>query len=398
MRAVGRWVLNLRLVAVVLTVAWVPYTGDARALVSAALVAAALVTLVPLLCWDRLVDTLMRHPLLVLGDLVLGTATLAVLGPTSPFLYYTVGTAVLAGVLYRWAGAALFSGLLLAAYGWALTLHVELAAERVEFLTLVGLPALYPLGAAAGAALHTLLVEKRAVERALDERTRLAAAAEERSRLAREMHDSLAKTVNGIALSAVALPTWIERSPQRAVAEAHGLARSAECAASEARDLIGDLRADTLEKPLDRAIAASVRAWSARTDTPVSLEVVELERATTPGTRYELFAILREALANVEEHARATWVGVRLGRDDDQLMLDVDDDGIGFAPPPEADAFAHHGHYGLIGMRERAQRVGGDLQVVSAPGAGCTITARVPTEQRRSYVSDETPEVAPSSA
>ena len=94
-----------------------------------------------------------------------------------------------------------------------------------------------------------------------------------------------------------------------------------------------------------------------------------------PATLQEqLERLVSEALANVRSHARATRVDVHAQATADRLTLRVADDGVGFAPAAQPET----GHYGLHGLRERARLLGGTLRIVSAPGAGTTITLEVP--------------------
>jgi signal transduction histidine kinase len=94
--------------------------------------------------------------------------------------------------------------------------------------------------------------------------------------------------------------------------------------------------------------------------------------------RHELVRILREALSNVDRHAGASAVQVRLTGSEAGLVLVVLDDGTGFNAPFDLRALAALGHYGLVGMAERAARVAGDLRVLSQPGCGTEVAVRVP--------------------
>jgi signal transduction histidine kinase len=87
---------------------------------------------------------------------------------------------------------------------------------------------------------------------------------------------------------------------------------------------------------------------------------------------------LKEALRNVERHARGASVGVRVRSLGGRVVLSVADDGPGFEVPDSLDALSEGRHYGVTGMRERARVAGGDLMVESAPGEGCVISAWVP--------------------
>ena len=139
---------------------------------------------IPLRYWDRVGPALVRHPGYLAGELVLATLILLLTGVNSPFFYYTLGSALLGGLVYGWAGAGLFSVMLIGVYAWVVS--VRDADGAASFV----LPALYPLIAAAGAGLRGLLDRQAATESEL-------ASQSERARLARDMHDSLAKTVSG---------------------------------------------------------------------------------------------------------------------------------------------------------------------------------------------------------
>jgi signal transduction histidine kinase len=83
--------------------------------------------------------------------------------------------------------------------------------------------------------------------------------------------------------------------------------------------------------------------------------------------------VLREALRNIELHAGARRVDIELRREDDAVRLDIRDDGVGFDPARPAS-----GHFGLVGMKERAASIGATLDIVSAPGGGTRLSLRAP--------------------
>jgi signal transduction histidine kinase len=119
-----------------------------------------------------------------------------------------------------------------------------------------------------------------------------------------------------------------------------------------------------------------VRRWAERTGVAADLTGGDVEGGD-PAARYELLAILKEALVNVERHADARRVRVELAEGRGEVSVVVTDDGAGFATD-DLDGLAEAGHFGLVGMRERAQRCGGDLLVASTPGEGTRVEARVP--------------------
>jgi len=339
--------------------------GD-RTLPAAAILVAAVTSFIPLRYWDRVGPTLVRHPAYLAAELVLSTLILLLTGVNSAFFYYTLGSALLGGIVYGWAGAGLFSVMLISVYFWVVNVRDETAATLV-------MPFFYPLIAAAGAGLRGLLDRQAETESEL-------ASQSERTRLARDMHDSLAKTVSGMGFAALALARRIERDPEGAAEEARRLAEDARQATREAREIIVGLRSDAGEQlPLAAALHAEAARWSTSSGVEVALLVEEVGELHPVASR-ELEWILREALANVERHARASKVTVRLRRLGGRAVLTVADDGQGFEVPDELVDLAQGHHFGVTGMRERAQLAGGDLSVESAPGEGCVLSVWMPSE------------------
>ena len=109
------------------------------------------------------------------------------------------------------------------------------------------------------------------------------------------------------------------------------------------------------------------------------------------------FRIVQQALDNVAAHARAGHARVEIVFTAEMLNLIVRDDGIGFTPPDQPTDLARQGHFGLIGMYERALLYGGQLAITSSPGAGTTITkrSRSPAETLHSPTDQHTPCTAP---
>ncbi|MER7002175.1 cellulose binding domain-containing protein [Dactylosporangium sp. NPDC000555] len=242
------------------------------------------------------------------------------------------------------------------------------------------------------------------------ERIRADTVAAERARLAREMHDSLSQTLDAVALGAAppdgrAEPDQSGRhaatprdGDREATRDAGGLIeepdqsgrhaatpRDGNAEAARARGVIDEPRTDLADAPLPDLVAAISQEWSARTGVGVILHSAGLDGEAggdaAPRAGIELCWILREALRNVAAHARAETVAVTLGRDGDEIMLEVRDDGAGFVIPESLEALAQpqrDGHHGLAGMHERARLCGGHLSVWSRPGGGTRITATVP--------------------
>lgn len=318
--------------------------------------------------WQLIVPRLLGHPILVAADVAASFVALKIGGTAGPFLLSTVITAAVAGLLFRWRGMLAISALQV--FWYYLTLAAaHLPASERTYQILVGQPLYYPLIGFAGVALRKLIDD-------LADAEATAAAAEERTRLAREMHDSLAKTLRGIALATAALPMWTRSDPERAVEESARIAAGVEVASREARDLISGLRDDTVTMPLPEAVREVAERWGTAQGIDVHCDIDP--RVDLPlSVRYEAVAICSEALTNVARHAAATSVDVRLAAERGAVMLTIRDDGRGFRPA-SVDDLARNGHYGLLGLRERTGRAGGEIVITSAPDQGTTVTARFP--------------------
>jgi signal transduction histidine kinase len=206
-RALVRWVLLFRLIALNVTIFELPGNPDQVPGVMVGLVLAAVTSFLALRYWDRWSVAIGTRPRFLAVDLMLNLTIYAYLGPTSPFFLYTLGTPLLAGLLFGTTGAVLLGGGMLVGYYVMVVLSgnglQELSAHQArDIQALVVLPALYPLAAAGGAAVRQLLDRQAVTQVALATAERRAAAGAERARVAREMHDSLGKTLYGIALSA----------------------------------------------------------------------------------------------------------------------------------------------------------------------------------------------------
>jgi signal transduction histidine kinase len=348
-----------------------------------ALVAAAITSFIPLRFWDRVGPVLVRHPAYFAAELVLATVILVLTGTQSPFFYYTLATSLLGGLLYGWPGVIVFSPLLVGVYYWAVSVRDGVEVLQSSFQTNLGQPALYIVVAVAGAAARGLLDRQAEAEARLAAQERQMAAEGERARLARDMHDSLAKTVSGIGFAALGLARMIERDPAAAAAEARRLAEDARQATREAREIITGLRTEEGGAlPLPMALKAEAERWAAANGVELKLAIEDVGELDAVASR-ELEWILREALRNAERHAHASAVGVRLRTLGGRAVMTISDDGDGFEVPDELDHLARGRHFGVIGMRERAQLAGGDLSVESAPGEGCVLSVWVPAPAAR---------------
>ena len=214
-----------------------------------------------------------------------------------------------------------------------------------------------------------------AIENArLHERARQAAILEERQRLARELHDSVTQSLYAIGLYAEAAGRALaDGEPDTAVSNVREIGAATQDALAEMRLLLFELRPPLLEEHgLAAALRARLQAVEARAGLTAEF-ACRGEGRLAPEREQELFRVVQEALNNVLKHAHARHVRVRLELTSDCAVIEVADDGVGFEP-------AQHGAdgYGLPGMRERAERLGGCLQIESAPGAGTRVRVEVP--------------------
>src|SRR4051794_1233476 len=372
-----RLILNVR-AGILLVTLFSLQEEEHRGLVVVAILVAGVASIVPVLRWEQVGPILVRHPSYLAGELVLAALILILIGADSPFFFFTLGTALLGGLVYGYPGAALFSVMLIVVFAYAIHLRAPFDSTLLDFRTVVVLPSLYPVVAVAGAGARRLLDRQAEAEETLADQERAMAVQSERERLARDMHDSLAKTVHGIGFAALALSRRIEVDPPGAVEDARKLAADARTAAQEARELLSGLRGrDDSELPLPIAIRSEAARWGERTNTRVGGSLDDVGPLPSLVLR-ELRWILKEALANVERYAHATRVDVHLRRLGVRVVLTVADDGEGFEAPDDPEALEAMGSFGLRGMRERARLAGGDLSVESEPGDGCVISAWVP--------------------
>jgi signal transduction histidine kinase len=215
-----------------------------------------------------------------------------------------------------------------------------------------------------------------AIENAeLHERSRELSTIEERKRLARELHDSVTQTLFSISLTAEAAAALVASDPERARAELETLQELTAAALAEMRSLIFELRPAALEADgLAAALAKHVDVLRRLHPQEISVEL-EAERRLPAAVERALLRIAQEALGNALRHAGAARVEVELGVEDGVARLRVADDGSGF-DPDEAAALSRR--LGLVSMRERAEALGGRLEIESAPGRGTTVVAEVP--------------------
>ena len=200
--------------------------------------------------------------------------------------------------------------------------------------------------------------------------------AAERQRLARELHDTLSQGLTGLVLQLEAVKAHLEAGRKgRAQAIIDQSLARARATLADSRSAIDDLRA--VPAGLPEAVRAKTERFTQATGIPCELSLALGDTLPPANMNDHLIRILNEALTNVTRHAQAGQVWVRLESVNNQLELEIRDDGLGFDPQVITGA----GHYGLLGMRERARLVGGTLEVKSGTGLGTRIRLVVPNDQ-----------------
>jgi signal transduction histidine kinase len=192
----------------------------------------------------------------------------------------------------------------------------------------------------------------------------------ERNRLALDLHDAVSQKLFGLALAAESAGTLLDRDPEAAREQVAKLQTLAQEARDELRSLVYELRPPDLERD-GLCVALRKQVEVLRRLQPIAIDL-DLDAAVEgdPVRDRELLRIAQEALHNSLRHARAEHLAVRLRRHDGRVLLEVEDDGVGFDPTAPG---LRATHLGLTSMEERAQRVGARLEVRSAPGAGTTV-------------------------
>jgi NarL family two-component system sensor histidine kinase YdfH len=209
----------------------------------------------------------------------------------------------------------------------------------------------------------------------------------ERQRMARELHDTLAQGLAGLILQLEAAVIHIEgqntEKAQQIVEQAMARARTT---LVDARKAIDDLRTD-LSSPhaLEEVLTREVERFRSATGIPCEVQITLPDQIDTQLSEH-IVRTLTEGLWNIARHAQATQASVRVHTPNGKIEIEIMDDGIGFDPE---DKVARSGHYGLLGIRERARLAGGQLMVNSEIGKGTHLRVSLPVEPLKEKILDE---------
>ncbi len=197
-------------------------------------------------------------------------------------------------------------------------------------------------------------------------------------RIARDLHDGPAQELTNLSMRLDIMPRMMDNDPEMAKRELERINKNVIQTINEVRRLLFDLRPLAIDEiGLVRAVVELAEKY--QRDYELSVEVTVESDATnqiSPAKQVAVYRLIQEILNNTKKHANATQVKIRFAAGEGQLEIEVEDNGDGFDPNQVVV-----GHYGLIGMKERAIYLGGKLDIISAPGAGSRFIIHVPTGQ-----------------
>lgn len=198
----------------------------------------------------------------------------------------------------------------------------------------------------------------------------------ERQRLARELHDTLAQGLVGLTMQLETIDALLlKQQADQAQAIVQQAMTRARATITEARAAIEDLRAETQDaQSFSQAVQGEIQRFTSATGIFCACFLPET-LLLPPALHEHLLRLVAEGLVNIARHAQATRAWVCANCNQQGLTFEIGDDGIGF----DSEAAARQaGHYGLLGLRERARLLQGHLQIISAPGKGTTIRLHLP--------------------
>jgi signal transduction histidine kinase/ligand-binding sensor domain-containing protein len=195
----------------------------------------------------------------------------------------------------------------------------------------------------------------------------------ERTRIARELHDTLLQGLSGVTMQLQALWTRFPASSEKHTLQE--IIKDAGNCLAEARQSLWGLRNRTgTDDGLADKLARQAQQAVAGTPVKLVLQLTPTLQPLPPEIEYQLLRIAQEAVSNAIRHGKPKTIEIRLHRVDDTLELMVRDDGIGFSTEAKQ---AELGHYGLLGMQERAGEIGARLMITSVGGLGTDVTVTV---------------------
>jgi two-component system sensor histidine kinase DegS len=201
---------------------------------------------------------------------------------------------------------------------------------------------------------------------------------EERKRVAREIHDGPAQMMANVVLRSEICERMLDRDVEKVRIELRELKEMVRASLSEVRQIIFDLRPMALD---DLGLVPTLRRYLADFQDKhriiTELRVFGRERRYHSALEVAVFRTVQEALNNVWKHARAKVATVKLEMTEKQISVHIEDDGVGFSVERALQS-SEDGHFGLLGMQERIQLLGGKVEIKSAPGKGTRVLITLP--------------------
>lgn len=317
--------------------------------------------------------------------MVLVWGVLTVVAPSFAWCAVPVAFAALRVLPFGWAVATVLAMTVLLTAAWQ---RITDSTDPVQVAGPIGIALVTVLAYRAldqeSRARQALLDQLLDAQAELAEEQHRSGALAERTRLSREIHDSVGQGLSSINLLLQAADQDWDDHGDRARAHVRQAARTAREELDEVRRVVRDLVPGSGVGTTD-ALVGAVRRAAELTLPDIAVEVrVDGAGGVVPEeVAQALVRSARGALANIREHAQASRVAVTLTYQDDEVVLDVRDDGRGFAPD-RLGARGVRGH-GLTGIRARAIALGGDAEVESSPGEGTTVVVRLPLTARQAY-------------
>ncbi len=254
------------------------------------------------------------------------------------------------------------------------------------------------------ASLAAVAIENvRLYQRLRQERDRVVIAQEElRKKLARDLHDGPTQVISTIVMQIEFIKKLLQHDPDNIAEELDLMGETGQQAIRGMRTVLFDLRPLILET---QGLGPALELFTERHRVEGKPEI-HLHTAESVG-RYDakiesaVFSIIQEAVNNALKHAQAQNIWLRLAQKETTLVVEIEDDGVGFHIDAVMQSYENRGSLGMVSMRERAELVGGELTVISAPGKGTTVVLRVaaevtlPREEEAEWLSGEREEVVP---
>ncbi|KYP81104.1 sensor histidine kinase [Ferroacidibacillus organovorans] len=202
---------------------------------------------------------------------------------------------------------------------------------------------------------------------------------EERRRIARDLHDGPAQVLTNISMKLDVIEQMIDSHPEMAKVQVNQLHKRVGAVVNEIRHLIYDLRPIAIDEiGLFEAVKELCKQLEKNWSIPILMTMDEIVFSSeiAPAKQVAIYRLIKEILNNVKKHAKARTIDVLISKNGGDLVVDIKDNGIGFDT-----SYTPPGHYGIIGMKERAAYLGGTLEIHSSIGQGSTFIIQVPVYQ-----------------